>query len=74
LAVAVIVPNSEGLAAFPGFEPGFFGGRPMLLGAASSAVALLAGLRLAVRPAARCALLALLVRRCCSLRAFGSDL
>ena len=33
----------------------------MLLGAASSAIALLAGLRLAVRPAARCALLVLLV-------------
>jgi uncharacterized protein YbjT (DUF2867 family) len=61
LAVAAIVPNAERLAAYLGIGAGSFGGRPMLLGAASSAVALLAGLSLAVRPAARCALLVLLV-------------
>jgi hypothetical protein len=61
LAIATIVPNAERLAAFLGFGPGYLGGRAMLLGAASSAVALLAGLSLAVRPAARCALLVLLV-------------
>jgi uncharacterized protein YbjT (DUF2867 family) len=61
LAIATIVPNAERLAAFLGFGPGYLGGHAMLLGAASSAVALLAGLSLAVRPAARCALLVLLV-------------
>jgi uncharacterized protein YbjT (DUF2867 family) len=61
LAIATIVPNAQRLAAYLGTEPSSFGGRPMLLGAASSAVALLAGLSLAVRPAARCALVVLLV-------------
>jgi hypothetical protein len=61
LAIATIVPNAGRLAAYLGIGPSSFGGRPMLLGAASSAIALLAGLSLAVRPAARCALLVLLV-------------
>jgi hypothetical protein len=61
LAIATIVPNAERLAAHLGVGSGSFGGRPMLLGAAPSAVALLAGLSLAVRPAARCALLVLLL-------------
>ena len=61
LAIATIVPNTGRLAAYLGIGPSSFGGRPMLLGAASSAIALLAGLSLAVRPAARCALLVLLV-------------
>ena len=61
LAIATIVPNAGRLATYLGIGPSSFGGRPMLLGAASSAIALLAGLSLAVRPAARCALLVLLV-------------
>ena len=59
LAIAAIVPNAERLAAYLGIGASSFSGRPMLLGAVSSAVALLAGLSLAVRPAARCALLVL---------------
>jgi hypothetical protein len=60
LAIAAIVPNAERLAAYLGIGTSSFSGRPMLLGVASSAVALLAGVSLAVRPAARCALLVLL--------------
>jgi class 3 adenylate cyclase len=60
LAIATIVPNAERLAAYLGIGSSSFGGRPMLFAAASSVVALLAGLSLAVRPAARCALLVLL--------------
>jgi uncharacterized protein YbjT (DUF2867 family) len=60
LAIAAIVPNAERLTAYLGIGTSSFSGRPMLLGVASSAVALLAGVSLAVRPAARCALLVLL--------------
>ncbi|MGA8649465.1 MAG: NAD(P)H-binding protein [Xanthobacteraceae bacterium] len=67
LAVAAVVPNAEQLATLLGFRPSHDGvlwwlsiPRPMLPGAASSAIALLAGLSLLFRPAARFGLIVLL--------------
>ena len=58
LALAVIVPSAEQLAAVLGLRPNI--ARPMLPGAAWSVIAFLAGLGLLVRPAVRCALIVLL--------------
>ena len=58
LALAVIVPSAEQLAAVLGLRPSI--ARPMLPGAAWSVIAFLAGLGLLVRPAVRCALIVLL--------------
>ena len=58
LALAVLVPSAEQLAAVLGLRPNI--ARPMLPGAAWSVIAFLAGLGLLVRPAVRCALMVLL--------------
>jgi hypothetical protein len=61
LALAVIVPSAGRLPVLLGFVSGSVGGHAMPLAAATNALAVLAGLSLLVRPAARCALLVLLV-------------
>ena len=58
LALAVLVPSAEQLAAVLGLRPNI--ARPMLPGAAWSVIAFLAGLGLLVRLAVRCALIVLL--------------
>jgi len=58
LALAILVPSAEQLAAVLGLRSNI--ARPTFLGAAWSVIALLAGLSLFVRPAVRCALIVLL--------------